>query len=477
MARLPLLLNKQRIKTLEDLRENFNLPELIERYHGGQLRAWLYNWDFEEELKAVENLPSEQNDEQLAENLCMIFQISDSSQKTAIDALKTAKEEKMLLEQRLVDALKQKELEKQRQDSTELTIENIEFSWTEVTLPGEPFFISSANDRLAGWVDIRKDNEIQHSLIYSYDGIHWEKVKSSRDLDSNYYDYQNSNLSFINNNYILAGDIIDGFYFSSDFQHWEFVDLHVPADSAAKSIKVVWDGEYYYCLCTGSKIFYYTKKLLFMDTTGEDRFFAPFIYKASDLKGPWLPVEIKDYRNGDTFDDICIFNGKFVVTGGRDSVYRDKCQYNDVRFIYSGSTLSDLERKTLEKSGILTTKLFCSPSKCFRFGKPEYGIIGTNAHYSMDGWNFGFLPYGISSICASEKFLVSAQYATKYDGTWFDKATGFHICFNESSKSGLIWYKLKTPVDDGNLCYFNDKVIIQNGNKLYIGNWKVKSNI
>ena len=41
MVRLPLLINKQRIKTLEELRENFNLMELIERYRGGQLRAWL----------------------------------------------------------------------------------------------------------------------------------------------------------------------------------------------------------------------------------------------------------------------------------------------------------------------------------------------------------------------------------------------------------------------------------------------------
>ena len=54
MVRLPLLINKQRIKTLEELRENFNLTELIERYKGGQLRAWLNCWDFSSELEQLE---------------------------------------------------------------------------------------------------------------------------------------------------------------------------------------------------------------------------------------------------------------------------------------------------------------------------------------------------------------------------------------------------------------------------------------
>ena len=59
MARLPLLINKQRIKTLEELRENFNLTELLERYRGGQLRAWLNCWDFDSELEQLEALSSD----------------------------------------------------------------------------------------------------------------------------------------------------------------------------------------------------------------------------------------------------------------------------------------------------------------------------------------------------------------------------------------------------------------------------------
>ena len=81
MARLPLVINQQRIKTLEELRENFNLAELIERYRRGLLKAWLYNWDFEDELKAVENIPAEQTDMELAERLCSIFQIPSEAKR------------------------------------------------------------------------------------------------------------------------------------------------------------------------------------------------------------------------------------------------------------------------------------------------------------------------------------------------------------------------------------------------------------
>lgn len=61
MARLPLIINDQRLKTLEGLRENFNLTELIERYRGGQLRAWLNCWDFDSELEQLEALPTYRN--------------------------------------------------------------------------------------------------------------------------------------------------------------------------------------------------------------------------------------------------------------------------------------------------------------------------------------------------------------------------------------------------------------------------------
>ena len=67
MARLPLIINDQRLKTLEGLRENFNLTELLARFRGGQLRAWLNCWDFSSELEQVEALSPDLPEQELLE--------------------------------------------------------------------------------------------------------------------------------------------------------------------------------------------------------------------------------------------------------------------------------------------------------------------------------------------------------------------------------------------------------------------------
>lgn len=88
MARLPLIIKEQRLRTLDELRENFNLAELIERFRGGQLRAWLYNWDFKAEQEQVEALPADLPDPKLADALCRIFGIEGESRTQALNSLK-----------------------------------------------------------------------------------------------------------------------------------------------------------------------------------------------------------------------------------------------------------------------------------------------------------------------------------------------------------------------------------------------------
>ena len=88
MVRLPLLINKQRIKTLEELRENFNLTELIERYKGGQLRAWLNCWDFSSELEQLEAISPDLLELELAEALCRLFSVEGNSKEQALTALR-----------------------------------------------------------------------------------------------------------------------------------------------------------------------------------------------------------------------------------------------------------------------------------------------------------------------------------------------------------------------------------------------------
>ena len=111
MVRLPLLINKQRIKTLEELRENFNLIELIERYRRGQLRAWLNCWDFGSELEQLEALSPDLPEQELLEALCRIFGIEGEAKEQALNE-RREEEKTQLLQQRemLMRLLQQKEM-------------------------------------------------------------------------------------------------------------------------------------------------------------------------------------------------------------------------------------------------------------------------------------------------------------------------------------------------------------------------------
>ncbi|MBR0034296.1 MAG: hypothetical protein IJP54_01350, partial [Synergistaceae bacterium] len=64
--------NGERIRTLDDLRENFIAEDVLEAYSSGQLAKWLKVWRHKEELAQVEAIESESAREILRE-LVRIF--------------------------------------------------------------------------------------------------------------------------------------------------------------------------------------------------------------------------------------------------------------------------------------------------------------------------------------------------------------------------------------------------------------------
>ena len=190
MVRLPLLINRQRIKTLEELHENFNLVELIERYRGGQLRAWLNCWDFNSELEQLEALSADLSDQRLAEALCRIFCIEGDTRERALTVIREnllkQEQERLCEEQRKREQQKQEE-----QQKAELAKALTLFEWQEQ----ETKLSGSVNDfsRFAGFdpylcIDndalllyprnnLKKKRKEQ-SLCYTYDGYHWQPAQS-----------------------------------------------------------------------------------------------------------------------------------------------------------------------------------------------------------------------------------------------------------------------------------------------------------
>lgn len=153
MVRLPLLINKQRIKTLEELRENFNLTELIERHKGGQLRAWLNCWDFSSELEQVEALSPDLPEQELLEALCRIFGVEGEAKEQTLTAFREEQEKR---EEEAKRRKEQQEAEERAKTSIAkpLTLDEIEFDWQEAEGPKIDLLTSGA-DRFVAIADKR----------------------------------------------------------------------------------------------------------------------------------------------------------------------------------------------------------------------------------------------------------------------------------------------------------------------------------
>lgn len=79
-------LNKKPVRDLEDLRENFNIDDLLEAYHGGLLQRWLEVQGLIEEktklerIFSVDNIDKNNHEIHIAKELCKIFKLDFDSQ-------------------------------------------------------------------------------------------------------------------------------------------------------------------------------------------------------------------------------------------------------------------------------------------------------------------------------------------------------------------------------------------------------------
>jgi len=227
MVRLPLLINNQRIKTLEELRANFNIEELLERYRGGQLRAWLYCWDFNSEQVQVESLSPDLSELELAEALCDIFTLENEAREQTLAVIKDKllkEEQKRLQEEQLKrklqeeEAQRKAELEKRakllKEEQERLQEEQLKrklqeeeaqrklllnkpldlFKWQtkELKLAGEitnfnrfacfdPSFCGGFTLSPRSYVEEQNTHREKKKipiLCYSYDGYHWQGSES-----------------------------------------------------------------------------------------------------------------------------------------------------------------------------------------------------------------------------------------------------------------------------------------------------------
>ena len=435
MVRLPLLINKQRIKTLEELRENFNLTELIERYKGGQLRAWLNCWDFSSELEQVEALSPDSPEQELLETLCHIFRVEGDAKEQALAAFRKERE-KLEEQQREVERLRKlHEQEEQRKaEQTEpLTLDEIEFDWQEAEGPKIDLLTSGA-DRFVAIADKRG--------YYSYNGIQWERANLK--WETNY----DCHLYCCNGNFIL--DCGNTPYVYSNFTRWNEIEI---GDDKIHINKIIWTGDHYIALGSEEYQSSYETGTFFKKT--ETYWVSnPVIYTSDELTGPWHRETVK---LDETLSNGVWFNNRLIAS--HDGYYET--------IIYSGSTLTDLTRHKEEGSGC-GSHIWIGMGKCFR-GHFTGESTEDCALVTDDGIHWKTLKYGITQIADANRFIIAHLFKPQTRAYAHDGADiGFHL-----SLDGINWRKLNAPLQKGKIAYLDGKLLIADGNKLAVGTLKI----
>lgn len=452
MARLPLIINEQRLKTLEGLRENFNLTELLERFRGGQLRAWLNCWDFDSELEQLEALSPDLPEQELLEALCRTFGVEGEAKEQALAAFREEREKR---DEEAKRRKEQQEAEERAKTSIAkpLTLDEIEFDWQKAEGP-KVDLLTSGIDR---FVAIQNEGYGKaKTFFYSYDALHWNKVKTDSFIEHNAIE----DLYCCNGNFILQVDCEA--YYSSDFIHWN--KLEVDEDKAIK--RLIWTGDHYIALISKWEDVKYTEDWGFFSKTKTVNCQKSEIYAAEKLAGPWYKEKLpKSIREGEYFSDIVFFNNHFIANGSIDSWYADRKELKeDTQLCWHGKTISEMERFVRKESAYFDSRLWKSRKVCFSYNEKDR----INSCVTHDGshWNENF-PYAVTELAEAGRFIVAHLFEPgKYS---FDtKDIGFHI-----SLDGIKWRKLNAPLQKGKIAYLDGKLLIADGNKIAVGTLKI----
>lgn len=435
MVRLPLLINKQRIKTLEELRENFNLTELIERYKGGQLRAWLNCWDFSSELEQLEALSPDLPEQELLEALCRIFGVEGDAKDQALTAF-GEEQEKLEEQQREVERqrkLREQEEQRKAEQTRPLTLDEIEFDWQEAEGPKIELLTSGA-DRFVAIADKRG--------YFSYNGIQWERANLK------WKDNYACRLYCCNGNFILDYGSIP--YVYSNFTRWNKIEI---GDDKIRINKIIWTGNHYIAL--GSEAYQSGNETgMFFKGSETDLTSTPVIYISDELTGPWHRKTV-DLSGAEYLSDGVWLNNRLIAF------------YNGLHetIIYSGSTLTDLTRHKEEGSE-------CGVNVWLGIGKCFWCTIlnrkANRAHITDDGIHWRTLRYGIKQFADANRFIIAHLFVPKTEAYAHDEIDiSFHV-----SLDGINWRKLNAPLQNGRMAYLNGKLLIADGNKIAVGTLK-----
>lgn len=437
MARLPLIINDQRLKTLEGLRENFNLTELLERFRGGQLRAWLYNWDYDSEQEQVEALSPDLPEQELLDTLCRIFRVEGDAKEQALTAFREEQEKREEEAKRRKEQLEAEERAK-TSIAKPLTLDEVEFDWQENATPDSQRLLGivAGEDRFVSISD-------RYNTFYSYDGSFWEH--------SNICFKGFRGITFTGEYYIVFEDTC--YRYSKDAIDWS--DSIIIDDELSFIKKILWTGNHYVALGVKFQDYSYSEKSFFRTKTEYSNYPKPAIYVSNSIVGPWHKETIGDYCRGDELRDIVVLNGSYLLGGGRSAGFVQNMGGPYETVLYSGNSFANLKRNVVLEQG-----LGWSLDRFYRYMNGCFWSQSGGASGYFDGkhWHEDSLPDSpLATMVVTDHFIV----------TW---------CANsiQVSVDGKHWKKV-ISLPSGlyqHLAWLRGKLLIVNDHKIVMGTQK-----
>ena len=207
MAVFALFTNGVAVDNLDELRENFNIKDIIENFESKKLHRWLRDKGFYNELKKLEQISSDFSEREIAMELAEIF----SYPKQQIENF--YKQEEALKEEFSQEENIKGVQEKVELDTMIFSNTDLELFWNDSELGWPSIFSYHCSDEQLFWVLKNQFVDVENALICScgengiyksIDGVNFKKVQEIENVLSESHNYDIKKIQRVDDKLFLS---------------------------------------------------------------------------------------------------------------------------------------------------------------------------------------------------------------------------------------------------------------------------------
>ena len=476
MARFALFTNGVKVETLDELKENFNIKNMLENFRNGSLERWLAENRFSGEVEQVSQIKKDSSDQSVIFRLFTIFSLSDEQIE------RSNKQEELRLEEER--ALREKEiredLQKEAHSEAILTNEDIELFWDDTEMGLPDIKSSGVSDSITFSVMKNQFVSVGGALYYfddedlyeSKNGINYKGIQevktileeSSNEIIRKIQQINEKLFLTVTDNRDIFSDEVDfyvnegGSSMQEDFNRISNRDFIIESDSN----RLAWTAKH---TTSGSPAWGIT-----MTETGYAFLNLHATRGYHDQKNRYPLESTQD------IEDLQYFKGGYIAIGRWFSLEKEdvySIYYSPDRETFDPVTPPEAE---FHRAGVIQMDVFDNIAFVSAYPEPTgWGDVrseakkvqeilpGTKTYYSLDGrsWrlapikahkifktDFGFLAYSVDYGISNQSFAyvnnIDGSFS-KFEDRQFRGYSDYYIHHLYISVDGIEWREMPLP--------------------------------